>query len=379
MESLERFLTVLDLRVPDRVPIFVQSVMPGFEREHAPILGADRFEALRGENGVLDFSVHRALGLEGGLAKGDSALVPNLEGPLRVDPGDLPRPVPGSRPDSRRFVDFYGRIMETSSQMGIETTWYVGPYLQGEEDFDNWDHLHPRRLSEEYVEDLLETMEGGRGLDFLPVPICQGLFAKVTEMFGLGRVARMILQNPAFLERVLDRLVTMKLDVMDQYGSLGVPVVAVSDDIALKNHTFISPQHYGRFFVPRLKKIVDRARSYRIRTILHSDGFVTPLLPGVIEAGFNGIECLEPVAGVDLGFVKRAYGDRICLMGGIDVPHLLARGSLDEVREKVKRVLEIGMPGGGFSLCPAGDVLEVCRPENVQEIAKIRNLYGVYR
>lgn len=379
MDILERFITVLDLEVPDKVPIFVQSILPAFDQAYRHVLGVERFRALRGESGILDFSVHRALGLEGGLARGDSALVPNLEGPLRVDSDDLPRPGTDAPLGGNRFVDFYGRIMETATQMGIETTWYVGPYLCGEEDFDNWDHLYPRPLSEGYVQDLLGTMEAGRELDFLPVPICQGLFAKVTEMFGLGRVARMILQNPTFLERVLKRLVEVKLDVIDQYGALGVPVVAISDDIALRNHTFISPEHYERFFVPGLKQITDRARSYSMRTLLHSDGYVTPLLPGVIRAGFNGIECLEPGAGVDMGYVKRAYGSELCLIGGIDVPHLLARGSLEEVRGEVRLLLEVGMPGGAFSLCPAGDILEVCRAENVQQIANVRDRHGVYR
>lgn len=378
MDNLERFISVLDLKIPDKVPIFAQSILPEFGEKCRSVLSVGKFGALRGRNRILDFSVHRALGIEGGLARGDSALVPNLEGPLKVDPDDLPRPYAGAQLGGDRFVDFYGRVMETGAFMGKETTWYVGPYLKGEEDFDNWDHLYPRALAEDYVEDLQGTMEAGGQLGFLPVPICQGLFAKTTEMFGLGRVARMFIQNPAFLERVLDALLEVKLDIIDQYHALHVPVVAVSDDIALKGSTFLSPQHYERFFVPRLQQITTKARSHGIRTILHSDGYVTPLLPGVLRAGFNAIECLEPAAGVDLAAVKREYGAGICLVGNIDVPHLLARGSLQEVRAEVKRTLEIGMPGGAFSLCPAGDLLGECRVRNVQEMARVRDRFGVY-
>jgi uroporphyrinogen decarboxylase len=378
MENLERFITVLDLRIPDKVPIFVQSLLPAFEEKCRSLLSVERFRALRGRNGILDFSVHRALGIEGGLARGDSALVPNLEGPLRVKAGDLTKPSTKAQLGGHRFVDFYGRIMETAPHLGGGTTWYVGPYLQSEEDFDNWDHLYARPLAQEYVEDLLETMGAGRELGFLPVPICQGLYAKATEMFGLGPVTRMCRRNPVFLERVLDRLLEIKLDIIDQYHALDVPVVVVSDDIALKDSTFLSPQDYDRFFVPRLRRITERADSYRIRTILHSDGYVTPLIPGVIRAGFNAIECLEPGAGVDLAEVKREYGKRICLIGNIDVPHLLARETLEGVRGEVKRILEIGMPGGAFSLCPAGDLLGECRVENVQEIASVRNRLGAY-
>ncbi len=377
MENRGRFIAVLDLSVPDKVPIFVQSLLPQFERKCRDALGAERFRALQGSNKVLDFSVHRALGLEGGLAKGDSALVPNLEGPLRVEPGNLPEPT-RARLGGNRFVDFYGRIMETVMDTGQETALYVGPYLQDEEDFDNWGHLYPRPLAEGYVEDLQETMEAGEQSGFLPVPICQGLYAKTTEMFGLRKVALMSRRNPTFLERILDRLVEIKLDIIEQYHALDVPVVAISDDIALKGSTFLSMADYDRFFVPRLRKITERARKYRIRTMLHSDGYVTPLIPGVIRAGFNGLECLEPAAGVDLGLVKRQYGSAICLLGGIDVPHILVRASLEEVRREVKRMLEIGMPRGAFSLCPAGDLLGECRVKSVQEIARVRNRLGVY-
>ncbi len=379
MENLERFITVLDLKIPDKVPIFAQSILPEFEARCRSLPGIQKLGALRGKNRILDFSVHAALGIEGALARGDSALVPNLEGPLRVDPDDLPRSDGTARIGGNRFVDFYGRIMETGIWMGRETTWYVGPYFRSEEEFDAWPHLYPRPLAEEYVEDLEQTMEAGRELGFLPVPICQGLFAKTMEMFGLGQVARMLLRNPSFLETVLDRLLKIKLDITDQYGALQVPVVAVADDIAIKGSTFLTPKHYEQHFVPRLRKLTERAKSHGIRTMLHSDGYVTPLIPGVIRAGFNAIECLEPSAGVDLETVKTQYGGRICLVGNVDVPRILARGSLEDVRTEVKRILKIGMPGGGFSLCPAGDILDDCKVENVREIACMRNRFGIYR
>jgi uroporphyrinogen decarboxylase len=52
---------------------------------------------------------------------------------------------------------------------------------------------------------------------------------------------------------------------------------------------------------------------------MHSCGFVEPLLPGMVEAGIDCLQVIEVKAGMDLLRIYREFGDRLSLMGGIDV------------------------------------------------------------
>jgi len=56
--------------------------------------------------------------------------------------------------------------------------------------------------------------------------------------------------------------------------------------------------------------------------IMHSCGFVEPLVPGMMEAGIDCLQVIEVKAGMDLLRLHRNYGDRLSFMGGIDVRKL---------------------------------------------------------
>ena len=46
----------------------------------------------------------------------------------------------------------------------------------------------------------------------------------------------------------------------------------------------------------------------------------------IVETNIDGLNPMEPVAGMDIGEVKQKYGDRICLIGNIDCGNLLSNG-----------------------------------------------------
>jgi uroporphyrinogen decarboxylase len=83
--------------------------------------------------------------------------------------------------------------------------------------------------------------------------------------------------------------------------------------------------------------------------LLHSCGKIEAVMPDLIEgvgidARHSFEDAITPVARA-----KRLYGDRIALLGGVDVD-ILARGSPDHVRAATRRILEACMPGGGYAL-----------------------------
>ena len=92
----------------------------------------------------------------------------------------------------------------------------------------------------------------------------------------------------------------------------------VWEDLAFKLRPFLSPAMYRELLLPAHRRIFEWAHARELPVILHSDGFLEPLLPDLVEAGIDCLQPLEVKAGMDLLRVKRRFGSRIALIGGMD-------------------------------------------------------------
>ncbi len=91
------------------------------------------------------------------------------------------------------------------------------------------------------------------------------------------------------------------------------------EDMGFKERPFMSPEMYRELIYPAHKRTCDFAHSHGLPVFMHSCGFVEPLLPGMIDAGIDCLQAIEVKAGMDLLRIDRNFGDRIALMGGLDV------------------------------------------------------------
>ena len=91
------------------------------------------------------------------------------------------------------------------------------------------------------------------------------------------------------------------------------------EDMGYKGSPFMSPEMYREIIQPSHKYTIDFAKSHNLPVIMHSCGYVEPLLPGMIEAGIDCLQVIEIKAGMDLLKLHKLYGDKIAFMGGIDV------------------------------------------------------------
>lgn len=111
------------------------------------------------------------------------------------------------------------------------------------------------------------------------------------------------------------------------------------EDMGYKGSPFMSPQMYCEFIQPAHKYTIDYARSKGMKVIMHSCGYIAPLLPHMIEAGIDCLQVIEVKAGMDLLQLHQQYGDRIAFMGGIDVRALCTND-----RAKIDAELESKVP-----------------------------------
>jgi uroporphyrinogen decarboxylase len=121
------------------------------------------------------------------------------------------------------------------------------------------------------------------------------------------------------------------------------------EDMGFKERPFMSPAMYKEIIWPSHKRTFDYVHSLGLPVIVHSCGFVEPLIPGLIEAGMDCLEAMEIKAGMDLLRIKKQYGDQISLCGGMDI-RVLETNDLGKVQAMLEANLPAAMAGGGYIL-----------------------------
>ena len=130
---------------------------------------------------------------------------------------------------------------------------------------------------------------------------------------------------------------------------LGFDFMIMPEDLAWKQGPMFSPRIIRELFLPRMRRVADKIK---IPWVYHSDGNLMPILDDLLGLGMNGIANLEPNAR-DIVEVKKRYGQRICLMGNIDLHYTLTQGTPEETETEVRRRIEEAGPGGGYILASA--------------------------
>jgi uroporphyrinogen decarboxylase len=125
------------------------------------------------------------------------------------------------------------------------------------------------------------------------------------------------------------------------------------NDFGTQRGLFFSREMFHEFFAPGLARLARQAKERGMAVMFHSCGSVSALIPDFIAAG---IDILDPVqamaAGMDPLKLKTEYGDKLCFHGGIDTQSLLPFGTSDQVRDRVRQVVERAGSGGGYILAP---------------------------
>jgi hypothetical protein len=158
----------------------------------------------------------------------------------------------------------------------------------------------------------------------------------------------------------------------------GVDAVKVSSPYA--GSGFISPSFYREFVLPFESQVARAVTDRGIPAYVHTCGKIRDRLEMMIEAGFSGLECLDPppLGDVELGDAKRRVGEAAFIKGNIDPVHVLLEGTPAAVRRAALRTLEAGKPGGRFILSTACSIAPRTRKENIHILSEVVEEGGYY-
>ena len=191
------------------------------------------------------------------------------------------------------------------------------------------------------------------------------------QLYRNDNFLALLAAEPEQAHGFLERLTELHIANLERYlGLVGpyIDVILFGDDLGMQTGPQISPRMYREFFKPRHARMWRRAKELAdVKVLLHCCGGVRPLLPDLIDAGLDAINPVQiSCKGMDAAGLKKDFGNDITFWGGgCDTQWLLANGTPGEIREHVKRQVEILKPGGGFVFQQVHNILANVPPQNV--------------
>jgi hypothetical protein len=188
-----------------------------------------------------------------------------------------------------------------------------------------------------------------------------GPFMSTYMAMGMETMFCSLYEDLAFVEAVMETRTEWCLAIFKEAIRLGAELIVMGDDAAHRGGPLIPPAIWEKIVLPCHRHIVDQLP---VPVIWHSDGRMDKLLPFAVRAGFVGIHGLEPPAGNNLAAIRQQYGQKLVLMGNVDV-NLLCGEDQGAVSRDIDRCLEQG-GGSMFMLSTSNSIFTGMNPKTVK-------------
>lgn len=199
-----------------------------------------------------------------------------------------------------------------------------------------------------------------------------GIFPTMLSM-GFENFSVALYEDREFVEAVLDIYCDWSVKVAEHINGFDFDVYVSTDDMAFKTGTMFSPKIFKELVLPRYRKVADKINK---PWVIHTDGNILPFLDDLLDLGISGLHPIEKGA-MDIRHMKKRYGDRLCLLGNVDL-NILCYGTPDEVEEEVRSLINDVGPGGGYIVTSGNSLAGYLKSENVIALSKAVQKYGWY-
>jgi len=199
--------------------------------------------------------------------------------------------------------------------------------------------------------------------------------ASTFESMGLDMFSIMMYEDPDLVKEVHRRFSEWSARVVQHLNKMDFDFIWANDDHADNKSTWVNMEMWEEFMKPYQMMVANEIRK---PWIFHSDGNLFPILDGLVTLGMSAIHPVQPAA-MDINRLKREYGDKVCIVGNIDLDYTLPTGTVEEVEAEVRdRIEKIGK-GGGYMISSANSITDYCKTENVMAMSEAIRKYGPYK
>lgn len=193
------------------------------------------------------------------------------------------------------------------------------------------------------------------------------IFQITVDFFGMENLFIKMYTNPEIVQGVIEHVVDFYLEANKRLFEKAADKIDAffwANDLGSQHDLLISPEFFRRFYAPGFKKIVDLAKSYNLKVIMHSCGAVAKLIPDFIDIGIEGLHPLQAKAAGMQAENLAQYKNDLFFMGGVDTQELLPFGTAEEVKQDVRRLKKL--LGNRIIISPSHEgVLPNISPENI--------------
>ena len=244
--------------------------------------------------------------------------------------------------------------------------------MQDAEEYSPPDPDAPHRLGT--LPDLVARYKGKRAIFFHH----RAAFMWSAYLMGIDNLLASFLAEPELAILVMDKVLEANIRVVRNAIRAGAEVIVLGDDYAHNLAPLMSPDVFREFILPRLAKMVDAIKEEGAFCVKHSDGNIYSILDMIVSTGTDGLNPIEPVAGMDLATVNRLVGDKVCLLGNIDCGHLLSHGTCEQVEQAVIQAIQDAGKGGGFIITSSNSIHSSVNPANYAAMIEAARRHGAY-
>ncbi|MCE5259082.1 MAG: hypothetical protein LLG44_08505 [Chloroflexi bacterium] len=373
MQPRERYLETLLFGQPDRIPL-----TPGWPREstlavwHIQGLAHDAFflRALAEELGLplTAFETTAAVPVS-------TRMLPTFEEKvLAHEHGHyIVRDWMGAITE---IADTYDYTYIRSAKDFVTRKWHRFP-VQSPADWEQLAWRYQADARERYPVDWAAVKAELEGSGQALVLSLNGPFWQMREWLGMEGLCLMMADQPRFIAELAAFWQRFTCEVLEEtLRHIRVDAVQLSEDMAYKAHSMISPAMVRHFLLPTYQAWHELTTSYGCPILdMDSDGEVSELIPLWVEAGINVCDPMEVAAGNDIAVERKRWGKQMAFRGGLDKRALAAGG--DVMRSELERVVPPLLELGGYiPSCDHGVPPDIAWPDFVAYSRYLAQLTG---
>jgi len=198
-------------------------------------------------------------------------------------------------------------------------------------------------------------------------------FEQLCRLFGFSELFKRMLKGDKAVDKALDKLFEITYSQTKLLLEADIDEIYNGDDVGAQSTMLISPSLWRRYLKPRYRKLAWMIHSKGAIFHFHSDGWIEPIIPDLVEIGVDVLEPLQPEA-MDPVKIKHMYGDKLSFEGAISIQKTLPFGTPERVAEEVRtRIRELGPTG--YILRPSHTILKGTPLRNIIMLYKAANRY----
>jgi uroporphyrinogen decarboxylase len=332
----ERILAALERREPDRLPTMEWVLDPGVMRE------------MNGSGSDMEFA--RKAGLDG------IAVSLNYR---------------STRIDDRHVLDEWGVTRVTYDD-------YPNPVkfpIKEQADFDAFSVPDP---DDEYRYQSIRRALSELGEEIAVVARVKDIFSHPRDLMGFEDFLMGFYLQPELVASLMEMCIEHSTRIARNLKEIGVEVIVIGDDIANNLGLLVNPEMFMEQVYPHFKTLVGNFKEIGLKVIKHSDGDLRSIVAPLVETGIDCLDPIDPLGNMDIGEMKKTWGDRIALKGNVDCVSTLVDAEENQVIADTLRCILAASVGGGHIISSSNSIHSGISPKNYQLFLDTVHDYGVY-